>query len=115
MSILDDDLTVSLDDIMHSLIIRYLKEYADNWVYEHYKDIKMYYKVDRRTGKLIQISKDSGIWYLMWDYVNQIIYVTKWVDSYHRYINNLSVLMHYDKNKNLYITLKDVIDEFTRY
>ena len=114
MSILDDDLTVSLDDIMHSLIIRYLKEYADNWVYEHYKDIKMYYKVDRRTGKLIQISKDSGIWYLMWDYVNQIIYVTKWVCSNDRYINNLDCINQYRDNHHMAITLNDVIDEFTR-
>ena len=120
MSLLDDNITVDIIDLMHSLIPRYLKAHGAQWNHyiEYYKDIKMYYKIKRDyVGEKEQIAYDGddGSWYLMWDCVNQIIYVTKWVDSYHRYINNLSVLMHYDKNKNLYITLKDVIDEFTRY
>lgn len=112
MSLLDDEIII--DPIPH-LIIRYLKSHGKCDYMEVCKGVELYYKVDRNTGKLIQIPCENEYdWYLMWCYADHKIYVTKWMCERDRYVNHLTCLKHARLNHYSTITLKNVIDEFIR-
>lgn len=112
MSLLDDEIII---DPMPSLIIRYLKSHGKCDYMDVCQGVELYYKVDRNTGKLIQIpcDKEDG-WYLMWSYADHKIYVTRWMSERDRYVNYLTCLKHARSHQYSTITLKDVIDEFAR-
>lgn len=112
MSLLDDEIII---DPLPSLIVRYLKSHGKCDYMEVCQGVELYYKMDRNTGKLMQIPYNKeGAWFLMWSYANHKIYVTRWMCERDRFLNHLVFLKHTRCNQYSTITLKDVIDEYIK-
>ena len=110
MSILDDNIII---DPIQSLITRYLINHADDIIGGGYAEIEKFYKCDLITSKFIQVDYDDQpeTWYLMKSFVDNKVYISKFILGNKISELNLYELRH-PRIKNFErITLKDVLDE----